>query len=98
MALTKLIHCAININVQIEWGNDKNEWLKANRSICFEQVKAEIEAGRFIGPEENPARLGQKRVVVHINGYPYAVPFVVEPDGSWFLKTAYPCRKMKGRL
>lgn len=96
--MTKLIHRIRNRYVQIGWGNDKNDWLKANRGICFEQVKAEIRAGRFIGPEENPARPGQKRVVVHINGYPYAVPFVMDSDGGWFLKTAYPCRKMKGRI
>lgn len=84
--------------MRIEWGDAKNEWLKATRSICFEQVKAEIEAGRFIGPEVNPARLGQKRIIVCINDYPYAVPFVESADGSWFLKTAYPCRKLKGRI
>lgn len=47
---------------------------------------------------DNPARAGQRRVVVKIAGYPCIVPFVVEQDGGWFLKTAYKCRKAKGRI
>ena len=32
------------------------------------------------------------------NEYPYAVPCVIDDAGNWFLKTAYPCRKLKGRV
>ena len=31
-----------------------------------------------------------------IDNYPVAVPFVIQEDGSWFLKTAYKNRKLKG--
>lgn len=82
----------------IEWSEEKNELLKRTRGISFEQVKAEIEKGAFIGPEKNPARDGQERVIVQINGYPCVVPFVTMENGGWFLKTAYPCRKMKERI
>lgn len=84
--------------MKIEWGNEKNEWLKANRNICFEQVKTEIEAGRNLKPEINPAHPNQFMTVVNINGYPYSVPFVITEENGWFLKTAYPNRKMKGRI
>lgn len=83
--------------MKIEWGCEKNEWLKENRHICFEQVEVEILAGRNTEPEINPAHPQQFVTVVKINGYPYSVPFVLTEDG-WFLKTAYPNRKMKGRL
>lgn len=35
---------------------------------------------------------------VRLNDYPYAVPFVIDDEGNWFLKTAYPDRKLKGRV
>lgn len=88
-----------NVNmIKCRWNEEKNELLKASRGISFEQVVEEIEAGRFIGPEENPAREGQQRIVTVIDNYPCVVPFVVENDGTWFLKTIYPCRKMKRRF
>lgn len=82
----------------IEWDEEKNELLKQTRGICFEQIKAAIEEGRFIGPEINPSRENQMRIVVKIDDYPVAVPFVEMEDGGWFLKTAYFSRKDKGRL
>lgn len=81
-----------------EWSEEKNELLKATRNLSFEQVKAEIEKGAFVGPERNPARENQQRIIVKIDGYPCVVPFVVTKNGDWFLKTIYPCRKMKGRI
>lgn len=84
--------------MRIEWNAEKNEWLKQNRGICFEQVLAEIKAGRNTAPVTNPAHEHQFLTVIKINGYPYAVPFVITADDGWFLKTAYPCRKMKGRI
>jgi uncharacterized DUF497 family protein len=87
-----------NINMIIEWNEEKNRILKDTRAISFELVKEELEDGRFVGPEENPGHPGQMRVIVSIDGYPYAVPFVVMENGGWFLKTVYPCRKLKGRI
>lgn len=82
----------------LKWSEEKNNLLKETRGICFEQVEEEIAEGRFIGPEENPSRAGQLRLVVVLDGYPYCVPFVVEDNGDWFLKTVYPSRKMKERV
>lgn len=84
--------------MKIEWNAEKNELLKQTRNVSFEQVMEEIENGRFLGPENNPAREGQKRIIVKINSYPFVVPFVEMENGGWFLKTVYPCRRMKGRL
>ena len=82
----------------INWDEAKNEWLKTNRHICFEQIVEKLSNGDFIGPEINPARDGQYRIIVYINEYPYAVPCVIDDEGNCFLKTAYPCRKLKGRV
>lgn len=82
----------------IKWNKEKNELLKATRNISFEQVVEEIKNNRFIGPEDNPTRKNQKRIIIKIENYPCIVPFVIEENGDWFLKTVYPCRKMKGRL
>ena len=82
----------------IEWNNEKNELLKATRGIDFEQTKTEIAEGRFIGPEINPARPDQQRIIVELNGYPVVVPFVDMENEGWFLKTAYYSRKEKGRF
>lgn len=84
--------------MKLEWNAEKNELIKKTRNVSFEQVAEEIKNRRFVGPEENPAREGQKRIIVNICGYPYVVPFVVMENGGWFLKTIYPNRKMKGRI
>ena len=68
------------------------------KGIDFEQIKAEIAAGRFIGPEINPARPDQQRIIVELNGYPVAVPFVMMKNGGCFLKTIYQSRKHKGEV
>lgn len=79
----------------IDWSDEKNELLKSTRGVSFEEVLAELEAGRFIGPEDNPSRPGQKRVIVRIRDYPHIIPVVIDERGDWFLKTIIPSRKAK---
>lgn len=43
---------------------------------------------------KHPSRENQQIMVVRINSYTWAVPFVVEEDGTIFLKTAFPSRKL----
>jgi len=63
------------------WNNDKNEKLKQERGISFEDVIYYI--------EHYP---GQRIYVLEINKYVYLVPFV-ETDNEIFLKTIIPSRK-----
>jgi len=86
--------------VEISWDADKELLLLETRKVSFWLVKAEIEAGRFIGPETNPSRPEQMRIIVRLNGYPCIVPLVTDADGKWFLKTIIPSRKAKkeGRI
>jgi hypothetical protein len=86
--------------VKISWNDEKDSLLQASRNVRFQQVKDEIDAGRFIGPEENPLRQGQKIIIVSLNNYPHIVPIAIDDAGNWFLKTIIPSRKVKkeGRI
>lgn len=61
-------------------------------------VLEKIRDGGFVGPEQNPSRENQYRIIVRFNGYPYVVPLVIDENGDWFLKTVCPSRKEKERL
>ena len=77
------------------WAPDKNDLLKHERGVSFEEITVAVEAGALIEivPHPNPARyLRQKIMVVQVGGYAYLVPFV-EEDDHFFLKTIIPSRK-----
>ena len=77
------------------WDNEKNELLKDNRGVCFEQVVLLMERGKVLDTIEHPNQggyPGQKIAVVMINAYAYLVPYV-EQNGKIFLKTIIPSRK-----
>ena len=77
------------------WSHEKNEQLKAERNISFEQIVLAIEADRLLDIVVHP-NLGryphQRMFVVAIEHYAYLVPFVEEAD-HYFLKTVIPNRK-----
>jgi len=77
------------------WNNDKNEKLKKERGISFEDVIYYIENEKLcaILKHKNQVRYpGQKIYAVEINNYVYLVPFV-ETEKEIFLKTIIPSRK-----
>ena len=77
------------------WSPEKNEWLKRERGISFEDVVFHIQAGDEVDLFEHPDQErypGQKISVVLIEGYAYLVPFVESKD-EIFLKTIIPSRK-----
>jgi hypothetical protein len=80
----------------LNWNNQKNEILKAERGICFEEIAYLIESGQILGIEENPGRPNQKIYILEIEGYAIVVPFV-EKENEIFLKTAFPSRKYTKR-
>ena len=81
--------------MEILWNPEKNKALMKARAVSFEMVLAKILQGDFFGPEQNPARDSQYRIIVRFDGYPHVVPMVIDADGNWFLKTIYPSRKEK---
>jgi uncharacterized DUF497 family protein len=77
------------------WDNEKNELLKKDRGICFEQVVLLMERGEVIDTIEHPNQErypGQKIAVVMIDTYAYLIPYV-ENNEEIFLKTIIPSRK-----
>jgi hypothetical protein len=76
----------------LNWNSEKNELLKHERGISFEEIAYLIESGQIIGIEENIGRSNQKIYVLQIENYAFIVPFV-ENDKEIFLKTAFPSRK-----
>ena len=77
------------------WNHQKNEELKAERQISFEEIVLAIEADglRDVLRHPNPAKYPRQFVfVVAVGDYAYLVPFVEEED-HFFLKTIIPSRK-----
>ncbi len=78
-----------------KWNHAKNERLKAERGLSFEQVILHIERGDLIDVIEHPNQSkypNQQMLVVKIEDYAYLVPFVEDEEGK-FLKTIIPSRK-----
>ena len=77
------------------WNTDKNEKLKTERNISFEEVVFYIEKGQLLDIVEHPNQeryAGQRIFILKINDYAYLVPFV-ESEREVFLKTIIPSRK-----
>ena len=77
------------------WNHDKNEALKIERSVSFEEIVLALEADglldqlRHPNPDKYP---NQSVLVVAFDAYVYLVPYVEESD-YFFLKTVIPSRK-----
>lgn len=77
------------------WDNEKNEKLKNDRGVCFEQVVILMERGEVLDTIEHPNQRkypGQKIAMFVIDDYAYLVPYV-ENNDEIFLKTIIPSRK-----
>lgn len=78
-----------------DWDETKNEKLKTERGIGFEEIVARIASGDLLDILEhsNQERYrGQRIFVVRRDDYVYLVPFV-EDEHQVFLKTIIPSRK-----
>ncbi len=79
----------------IIWENEKNQKLKAERDISFEQISDLILRKEYLDILENPSRENQMLFVVKLNSYIYySVPFVIDKKSNIILKTAFPSRKL----
>jgi uncharacterized DUF497 family protein len=76
----------------LNWNPDKNEILKRQRGISFEEIAYLIESGQVIGIEEKPGYPDQRMYVLEIDNFAIIVPYV-ENDDEIFLKTAFSSRK-----
>ena len=77
------------------WDAAKNEKLRAERGILFEEIVYHIERGDLLDVLENRNQerySGQRVFVVKVQDYAYLVPFA-ESQTEVFLKTIIPSRK-----
>jgi uncharacterized DUF497 family protein len=77
------------------WSKEKDQRLKAERDVSFEEVIVHIAAGDLLDIVEqpNPEKYeGQRLFIVKMREYVWLVPFV-ETDDEIFLKTIIPSRK-----
>ena len=82
-----------------DWNPIKNDLLKRERDIGFEEIVLAIEEGGLLDILAHPSRRRyphQKIFVVRVSGYAYLVPFV-EDSEKIFLKTIIPSRKATRR-
>jgi uncharacterized DUF497 family protein len=81
--------------MRYEWNSDKNEWLKKERKISFEEIIFHLSNGDVWKVADHPNQRmypRQKIYFVIVDGYIYMVPHVLE-DEYVFLKTIIPNRK-----
>jgi hypothetical protein len=77
------------------WNHDKNEQLKIERSISFEEIVLAIEAEGLLDEIRHPNQEKyphQLVLVVTLENYVYLIPYVEDAD-YYFLKTIIPSRK-----
>lgn len=79
----------------LDWDNGKNQRLKKERGISFEEIKIAVESEKVLDVFDHPNQKrypGQQIMAVEINNYVYLVPFI-EGRENFFLKTIFPSRK-----
>ena len=84
------------MSVSFDWSVEKNQLLIQQRGISFEIVVSVMEQGRLVDVVEHPNQdryPGQLIYVVDIDETIYLVPFVIQNDGTRFLRTIIPSRK-----
>lgn len=84
----------MNIKYDFEWNDYKNEILKSERSITFEDVVLAINNWFLLDVVNNQSsnHKWQLCFVVNINNYAYVIPFINEWN-KVFLKTIFPDRR-----
>ncbi len=78
-----------------DWNEEKNNALKDERSISFEEILVSIADGMLLDIIEHPNQSEypwQRILVVAVNNYVYVVP-CREEDEITYLMTIYPSRK-----
>ena len=82
--------------MKLRWNIEKERKLQnedTRNSITFADCAVAISDGRVLDVLPHPTLSHQRLAVLNIEDYIYIVPFVIEDDGTWFLKTVFPSRK-----
>lgn len=79
-----------------DWSDEKNEWLRRERGVAFEDVVYHLTHGGLLDTIEHPNQKqypNQRMFIVNVEGYACIIPFV-ENEKVVFMKTIIPSRKM----
>jgi hypothetical protein len=77
------------------WSHEKNDQLKVERRVSFEEIVLAIEGDGLLDILQHPNESkypNQRILVVALDDYVFLVPFVEEAE-YFFLKTIIPSRK-----
>ncbi len=88
-------------NKTVRFNSEKNELLKKDRGVCFEDVILAIEVGNLLDDIRHPNKQRYPNqdifiIFIEMKNYVYLVPYV-ETENEIFLKTVIPSRKMTKR-
>jgi len=81
--------------MKFEWDSNKNEWLKKERRISFEQIIFNLLQGDLWKIADHPDQIrypDQRIYFVIVDDYIYLVPHLKQKN-QIFLKTIIPSRK-----
>jgi hypothetical protein len=81
--------------MKYDWNPDKNDWLKKNRHISFEQIIFHLGQGDIWRTADHPNQEkypNQRIYFVVVENYVYLVPYIIKKDFI-FLKTIIPSTK-----
>ena len=86
--------------MKVRFDPKKAQLVKKKHNVNMESVKHEILAGNFDIDEvkNQDGHPGQRMFLVLINGYVHCAPYVIEADGTYFLKTAFKSRIFQRRF
>ena len=79
-----------------DWSDEKNEILKTERGITFEEIVYHLTHNDLLDTVEHPNKekyAGQRIFIVKVEEYVCLVPFVEDTE-TIFLKTIIPSRKL----
>lgn len=88
--------CYVCIMKLFDWNDEKNESLKNDRGLSFDEIVYHITHDGLLDTIEHSNQKtypGQRIFIVNVESYVFLVPFV-EDEESVFLKTIIPSRKM----
>lgn len=84
------------MKTKVRWNPEKELLLQDDTTrdgVSFADCVVAMEDGRILDVLPHPHLSHQQLAILNIEGYAYVVPFVIEEDGTWFLKTVFPSRK-----
>lgn len=87
------------VDMKICFDKDKAAKVLEEHGVEMDDVRNEILEGRFAVDEvsNQAGHPGQRMFVVIVDGYACCAPYVVECDGTYFLKTAFKNRTYQRR-